>query len=95
MTNPNDEAVVKELGKLVAKRVVRKPGPRHAPTLVEFRNIYMRGFNLNRSYGFHQRLCMVFMKLGCLRRGTIAAQLRTLYGILQEGSVAFDPASDV
>lgn len=50
-----------EILKVEAKRALRKPGTRQALDLVEFRKVYRRGFNLNRSlYEFHHRFCLVF-----------------------------------
>lgn len=92
--NPCHDEAVADLLKIIDKRIARPPKSRLPVTIPELRGMLHRGFDLWSAPGRHQRLCLLFLNLGCLRRGAAAA-LTCSYLVRPDGSILYDADSAV
>lgn len=93
--NPCGDSLITTLLKIVRKRSTRGPALARLPLLIqEFCAIYARGFDLSTAHGFHHRLCLMLLNLGCLRRGAASA-LRVVYSIAHDGSITYGSGSNI
>ena len=94
LDNPLHSPAVRDLLKSVRRTHGRPAKGRRPLTKEEFRGLYARGFNLSTPSGLHQRLALLLLNLGCLRRNA-AAHLRVVYELERDGSIYFGPESNI
>lgn len=93
LSSPCDSPTVRRLLVAIRRQHSSPPKGRLPITLPEFRTLYHSGFDLSRPAGHHQRLALLLLTLGCLRRSA-AAHLRIFY-TCRDQHITFLPGSDV
>lgn len=93
LPSPVDDPMVGRLLRSIRRRHGRPAKGRLALSKAEFRAVYAGGFNLATPQGLHNRLALMLLNLGCLRRRA-ASYLRVAYRVV-DGRVCFLAGSDV
>eukprot|EP00873_Tetraselmis_striata_P006495 jgi/Tetstr1/426759/TSEL_001696.t1 len=76
------------IGAIVERRITRPTKGRLPLRIPDLRAMLHRGFSLSSASVRHQRLCITFMNLGCLRRKAAAA-LTSKYRVSGSGAVSY------
>eukprot|EP00873_Tetraselmis_striata_P039279 jgi/Tetstr1/459543/TSEL_004908.t1 len=92
--NPCKDESINTLISILERRTVRPAKGRLPLRIPDLRAMLHRGFPLSSAFGRHQRLCITFLNLGCLRRAAAAA-LTCDYRVSSSGAVSYTDLSAV
>ena len=92
--NPLESTALRDSLRVVRRRHGRAAKGRRPLDKSEFRRMYSRGFDLSTNSGLHNRLALLLLNFGCLRRKA-AAHLRIFYRLSGAGQIIYLPESNV
>ena len=92
--NPLESVAIRQGLRVARRRFGGTPKGRRPLDKIEFRRMYTYGFDLASPAGLHNRLALLLLNFGCLRRKA-AAHLRVSFYIAESGQVVYRPESNV